>query len=227
MNRAEPDTPHIYTVSPGQNLLAVLADHLLREDTFGKSPEGAGLDLSEVTLLLPTKRAVRSMRETFLARSGGDACILPQMRALGDVEEAELALNEFSHFSAEELSLPATTPPLERQLRLANLIANIYPETFGHGGAERPVMNPSAALSVARELLGLIDSAEIERVSLSSLSTIVADRFAENWQQTLEFLKVITSSYPQEIADAELMEPMRAVARYCKTSSGCGYSARA
>ena len=49
------------------------------------------MSLSDYRILLPTRRAVRSLSEAFLGLSNG-AQLLPHMTPLGDVDEDELLL---------------------------------------------------------------------------------------------------------------------------------------
>src|SRR6266404_4068587 len=50
------------------------------------------LALSRITILLPTRRACRALREAFLRASDGRALLLPRMRPLGDLDDDELSL---------------------------------------------------------------------------------------------------------------------------------------
>ena len=45
------------------------------------------LTLPRAVIYLPTRRAVRALREAFLDASGGRAALLPSIRALGDPDE--------------------------------------------------------------------------------------------------------------------------------------------
>ncbi|MFP4386851.1 MAG: hypothetical protein ACLFRA_06530, partial [Alphaproteobacteria bacterium] len=80
---------NVYNIPPWCSFSKVLAQHLL-EETQGK-PEY----LTRYRLLLPTRRACRIMRETFLALNEGGALLLPQMSPLGDVDEEALSLMMF------------------------------------------------------------------------------------------------------------------------------------
>ena len=50
--------------------------------------------------------------------------------------------------------------------------------------------------ALARELETLLDNAQNEQVDLAGLSDLVPDELADNWQQTLEHLSIITQSWP-------------------------------
>ena len=47
------------------------------------------LALAGVTVLLPTRRAVRAFREVLVRHLDGEAAILPTIRPIGDVDEEE------------------------------------------------------------------------------------------------------------------------------------------
>ena len=49
--------------------------------------------------------------------------------------------------------------------------------------------------ALARELETLLDNAQNEQVDLTGLSDLVPDELADNWQQTLEHLSIITQSW--------------------------------
>ena len=55
--------PKVYTIAPERPFLATLADGLL------EMTDGDPIRLLRVTILLPTRRAVRAMREAFLRAS--------------------------------------------------------------------------------------------------------------------------------------------------------------
>src|SRR5208282_5916001 len=110
----------VYTIPPGVAFVDALAAELLREHA------GDPLALSRITVLLPTRRAVRSLREAFLRLSAGKALLLPRMTPLGDIDEEALA------FAAEEvllagaaLDIPPAIPELRRRLLLAELIRKL------------------------------------------------------------------------------------------------------
>lgn len=66
----------VYTVPPHRDFVTALAGGLL--DRFGSTPEG----LAPVLVLLPTRRACRTLREAFLRLSGGAPLLLPRMRPI-------------------------------------------------------------------------------------------------------------------------------------------------
>ena len=57
--------------------------------------------LADMLVLLPTRRACRSLREAFVRQAGGQALLLPRIQPIGEVEADELLLA-----GAIELALP-------------------------------------------------------------------------------------------------------------------------
>src|SRR5215467_1109061 len=78
---------NLYTITPDRPFLATLANGLI--GMTAADP----LILPRITVLLPTRRAVRSLREAFLrATAEGRSLLLPRMRAIGDLDWEELPL---------------------------------------------------------------------------------------------------------------------------------------
>jgi len=82
---------NLYTIAPNRPFLATLASGLI------SMTAGDPLLLSRVTVVLPTRRAVRSLREAFLraaadGRDPGTPLLLPRMRPIGDLDSDELSL---------------------------------------------------------------------------------------------------------------------------------------
>ena len=82
-------------------------------DRHGGDPLGLG----RLTLLLPTRRGIRAVRDAFLRHSGGRAMLLPRMRAIGDVDEDELLLDPLPGGDPSDLP-PAITAPRRQLLQI-------------------------------------------------------------------------------------------------------------
>ena len=82
------ERPHVFTIPSGTAFVDALAAGLL--DEVGDEP----FALSDARILLPTRRAVRSLREAFLRLNGGKPTLLPIMTPIGDVDEEELQFYE-------------------------------------------------------------------------------------------------------------------------------------
>lgn len=89
-------------------------------EKFGERPE----TLSQVTLLLPTRRACRTVRDAFLRYGDGKAMLLPRMQPIGDLDEDELALTGWQDIGGLNAIKPAIAP-LRRQILLTRLILGL------------------------------------------------------------------------------------------------------
>ncbi|MDJ0684459.1 MAG: double-strand break repair protein AddB [Alphaproteobacteria bacterium] len=186
----------VHSIPAQHSFVDTLADALLAD--FGDDP----LRLSEVLVLLPTRRAARSLREAFLRRTNGAAMLLPTMRPIGDVDEDELILyaaGDEGPGSGTTLDLPPAAPELHRRLTLARLIATVG-AAFGHPA-------PEHCLRLAAELAHLIDQVHTENLSFDALDTLVPDAFAENWRQTLTFLQIIRETWPSILEADGVIDP--------------------
>jgi ATP-dependent helicase/nuclease subunit B len=163
---------NLYAIPPAAPFLETLAAGLLT-----RLPADDPAALARVTLLLPTRRAARGLREAFLRAAGGRALLLPRMRALAGLstEEAdELALPDL-------LDLPPAVEPLTRQAVLAAMAQRIPRR---HGGPA----TPEQAWLLAGELARLFDEIALEERDLDMLEHASAEDFAEAWLARLDGL---------------------------------------
>ncbi|HYM31416.1 MAG TPA: double-strand break repair protein AddB [Candidatus Cybelea sp.] len=181
MSRAR---PNVYTIATGTPFADAFASGLLRR--HGDDP----MAFSRVTVLLPTRRAVRALREALLRQSDGRPLLLPSLRPLGDVDEDELTL-----VAADQLDLPPAISELRRRLLLARLVLR-----SGIGDAGQ-------ATRLAAELGRLIDQVQTEQVGFDRLAGLAPAEFASHWQITLEFLKIVTENWPKVLAEEAAIDP--------------------
>jgi len=182
---------NLYTIAPGRPFLDDLAAGIL--DQAGQDP----LALSRFTVLLPTRRACRSLREAFLRRGGGRPMLLPRLSPIGDIDSDALSLSlEDLPSLAETFDLPPAISGIERQLLLARLI-------MARGD---PTVAPDQAAWLAAELGRLIDQVETERLSFDRLADLVPEELAQHWQLTLDFLKLVTERWPEILAERGVIE---------------------
>ena len=74
-----------------RTVIAALVDGRLVD---GFNARAHPIELAQVTLYLPTRRAGRMARDVFLDELKTDALVLPRIIALGDIDEDELAFAE-------------------------------------------------------------------------------------------------------------------------------------
>jgi len=172
--------PTVYNIPAGHSFADALARGIL-----GRAAADPLL-LADYTILLPSRRACRTLREAFLRLSGGKAVLLPAMHPLGDVDADEVALLLAADDDvARSLDIPPAVSRLERQLLLARAIQKAgMTQSFDQ------------AVALALELGHFLDEAQTERLGFDGLARLAPEEFAGHWQKTLEFLKIITEHWP-------------------------------
>ena len=108
----------IYSIPAGIPFAKTLAVSLF------KDAEATDRPLSTYKILLPTRRACRTVREAFLRHTNGRALLLPALQAIGDIDEEELSLSLAGH-NEDIVSIPPAIHPLKRQILLARTIHKI------------------------------------------------------------------------------------------------------
>jgi ATP-dependent helicase/nuclease subunit B len=199
----------VYTVPLGQPFLGVLAEALLAGNLPAPGgPRPEPLDLADVTVLLPTRRATRALREAFLRAAGGRALLLPKIKPIiGSGEEPSILTG--GEELGERADLARPIGEVERRLALAKLVlAWTEAQRRGDGTdgdlgphVQTAARTPAQAARLARELARLLDAMEIENVDPARMQRLVPEAHAEHWATTLEFLKIITEYWPAHLRD--------------------------
>jgi len=183
--------PGWFTIPAHRPFIDDLAAGLLSALT-ADGPEG----LSDAIVLTPTRRGARALADGFVRAGGGRAMLLPQIRALGDLDEGE------PPFEPGDLAmdLPPAVTPLRRRAELAKLAA-------AHAGAlgfDRAIDLPTA-LELADALAAFLDSVQIEEIhDLSSLDSLVVGDLAAHWSKSADFLRIAAEAWPRRLAELGL-----------------------
>jgi len=180
-------TDRIFTIAPDRPFVDDLARALL--DEVANAPER----LAAHRVLLPTRRACRSLREAFLRATRGRPLLLPQMTPIGDVDEDDLSLSD-SDPGRLLSSGPPLDPPiggLRRQILLARIImADKYRNT-----------SPERAVELAAELALLLDRIQTERIPLASIPETFPAELSAHWERVLTFLRILLAHWPNILKD--------------------------
>ena len=192
MSRA--GTPKLYTIAPNLPFADALAMGLLAR--AGADP----LRLSELTILLPNRRAVRALRDAFLRLNDGQVCLLPLMRPIGDVDEEEITFLG-AGLNSDDTAFPPAISETHRQLELQRLIARWA--ALGTGDA----MSSAQSWRLAGELSKLMDQVETQSLTFDKLADLVPDNLSKHWQITLDFLTIISEVWPKFLSEVGLMNP--------------------
>jgi ATP-dependent helicase/nuclease subunit B len=187
--------PRLYTIAADRPFLATLATGLVA--LAGGDP----LRLPRMTVLLPTRRAVRGLREAFLRLTGegsdpGAPLLLPRMRPIGDLDA-----EEFEVADDETLAVPPAIPDLRRRLLLTRLVLQ-----WSEGDGEQALL-PGQAAALATALARLIDAAATEGASFADLAKLAPLDLAEHWQVVLRFLDILPQHWPTILAAEGALDP--------------------
>jgi ATP-dependent helicase/nuclease subunit B len=184
--------PGLYTIPAGIPFAEALARGLIRQLGASNNP----VALSNATIYLPTRRAVRTLVETF-ARVLNGAALLPNIRPLGDVEEDELLFDPHM----DDLAPPPAIDPVRRRLLLATLV-----QRWAEQGRGTPLGFAQAA-AMARHLAQFLDEAQTQQVDLQKLERLVPEKFAEHWSQVRDFLILLRDEWPKLLGAEAAIDP--------------------
>lgn len=164
-------------------------------------------DLPRWTILLPTRRAVRSLGRSFLEASGRDAMLLPRIRPIGDVDEDLLKVDMPGGPPDDDLLVPAVSS-LEREALLIRLIEEWAAAHPDERLAFEIADSPSQAIALAQSLAELLDTFETEEVDLDRLPELFTADLAQHRNSILGFLAIIREKLPVELFMLGRLGPM-------------------
>lgn len=185
----------IKTVGLSDNLAERLVDIILEK--AGNNP----LEMAKIQVVLPTRRACKTVKDSFLQKSKEKSLLLPQLMPIYELDNL-----------AEDI--PNALPTLERTLLLSNLCQ------------KKPhVATPEQAIKIAVSLGGLLDEFYQFETDTTQLSDLVQNPiFAEHWNETLLFLEIITQEWPKILKEKGLIDEadrrIRLIDAYTKKIQG-------
>ena len=161
----------------------------------------ADLDLADALILLPNRRACRSLQTTFLRLREGEALLLPRLVPMGDLSDEDAVGESIAGgidpeaLPDADLDLPDAWPKLRREAVLAELVA--YKDQS---------LPPDHVMALAQELARLMDQIETEGIRPDRLPELVQNEdLADHWQKSLLFLSILYDVWPGIEADAGLI----------------------
>jgi ATP-dependent helicase/nuclease subunit B len=188
--------PRWYTIPAGRCFLDDLALGLCR------SLDG---HLADAIILTPTRRGARAMARAFSHQARGRPLLLPQVRAVGDLDEGEPPFD----LDALALDLPPALSSVRRRFELARLVTERYEGVSGARG--------KLALDLADSLAAFFDSLALEEIDASDkLDRLVLgegdaqyslEGWAEHWQISAKFLRIAVVAWPARLKALGAMDP--------------------
>lgn len=184
---------NIFNIAQSCSLVDVLATKFSR--IYADNP----LELANVLFLLPNRRACVSLRDAFVRDNGLKPSILPQIVPIADADEDEIFLNGSAN-SEVLRQLPPAIDNYERLFLFTRLIIS-KPAEYG-----LPEMTFAQAFALAQDLAKLMDVFYNEQLSFDGLKNLVPEQYAVHWQETLNFLQIISKYWPQILQERGLCD---------------------
>ena len=178
--------PQLFTIPAHRAFADALAAGLTRR--FGSEPMG----LARGLLLLPNRRAVRTLTDAFVRASGG-ALLLPRLVAIGDAELGEGIGAALDPADGDDPP-PRAIDPLARRMMLARLVSD------ARARRGEPI-DAAEAVRLAGELARTLDQLLVEEIPPKRLAAIeMADELQDHWQRALDLFGIVLDDWPKALA---------------------------
>lgn len=180
----------IYNVNLSDNFADKLTEFVLSKEFA--SP----FEMARVQIILPTRRACRTVKEAFLRASQERTLLLPKLTPLYELDDLHT-------------ELPPTMPNIRRIMLLAKLCL-----------AKPGVGTPDKAVMVGMGLASMLDEFYQHEADIGKLDDLVQEKqFAEHWNETVEFLDIIHKSWPKILAENGQIDEMDYTIRMIKATT--------
>jgi ATP-dependent helicase/nuclease subunit B len=206
-------SPRVFTIPPGVPYLATFAQAFLDGTILpGFDARSDPLQLATATIYVPTRRAARALSNEFARLSETPVTLLPNIVPLGQLDAIETGLmfGETGDWDLHD-ALPEAIGEMQRRLDLAELILawaqHMQSASFA-AGERAPLIAPAPAHAwrLAGDLAGLMDEMTIEGVPWERLDTLAPEEFDRYWKQTLTFLRIATTRWPEHLAEIDCLD---------------------
>ncbi len=185
----------VFNIPPHVPFADALASGLLAD------VKGDQIALSRIRILLPNRRAVRTVADAFLRQSDGKALLMPRLQPIGDVDASEDTLATGLDPALGLYAQPSATVEA-RMLTIVPLV-----KKWLEGSRKQPV-RMSEALAAAQPLLALLDQLHYAGVDRTAVARLVDDDLAQHWQHTLSFLDIVLTHWPQILKTQNKIDPV-------------------
>jgi len=176
----------IFTINANMPFLDTLAHGVL--ERYGDDP----LVFSNITILLPSRRACRALQEAFLRARSGQPMLLPSILPLGDADDELLLFNSLEKLPERVIS------PTGQRLILTQLVEKWQSALK----TDEKITTPQAA-HLAIELAAFLAEVENQQLSFSDIEKIVPSELSKHWQITLQFLEILIEKWPDILKERD------------------------
>lgn len=187
------EKPSVYSIAAHRGFADALVAGLIpryREEGFG---------LARLTLLLPSRRTVRTVTEAFVRASGG-GLLLPRMAVIGDLDIDETLGPQLDPIGAGA-DVPPASDPAFRLLRIAQFLREEL-------GEKSP--GDAGLLRQARSIVRSMDRLAVEDVDPARLIELDLGALAQHWTDSLYTFARVQARWAFELeARGEVDPPQR------------------
>ena len=204
--------PHVFSISSGAPFLRSLRDALFDGSLYDDWDIRTNpLTLSDLTIYLPTRRAVQFLKEILAEEH--EALVLPDIRPLADASTRDIFEDVRSAASddAAETALSSNA----RVLILSELVAQWHKSLVAamaadENGTHRIIGGTSSEFfHLAQELASLLDTFTIHGVDAKALKAAFPADQDKFWELTHKFMSIVLREWPGILAEANLADPVR------------------
>ena len=180
----------IYTIQPARSFLEILAREILAGFPVSESDRP---DLSQWTILVPTRAAARSLADIFTRMSEARALVLPLIKPIGDIEEDALAQDE------DSIDLPDAISPHGLLFVLLGLVKDWAEENPQIGLAREIEGSHAQALALSLSLLKVVGQIDVDEADLATLPLAYEQDLTEHREAILSLLSLLHVRLPEEL----------------------------
>ena len=160
--------------------------------------------LSNITVLLPSRRSCNELKRLFLENANNQAIILPNIRAIGDIDYDDILLKQLTlNDIIDNKSLCDNTSRIKYKIllikELLKWIRTNNNELFDSTNIEQ-------VSDLALELEKFLNEVNRNNLDLTKLENIVDNNeYSEHWQRILNFLEVFSKKWNKFIKDNNII----------------------
>ncbi len=187
---------NILNIKPTMNFLECLHNFIM-------SKCENSIQLSNFTILLPSRRSCNELKKIFLENSKNEAIILPNIKAIGDVDYDDIFLKNFNKDDFEDyLNLSVNTSRIKYKIFLVKELlkwSNLSNKDIFKNATMEQITN------LALELEKFLNEVARNNLNLDNLDDIVDDEYSKHWQEVLEFLGVFGKKWNNFIKENNIV----------------------
>lgn len=155
------------------------------------------LSLANITILLPSRRSCNELKRIFLENSDNEAIILPNIRAIGDIDYDDIILKQISIDDIKNnADFYSNTSRIKYKILL---IKELLKWTKSTNKDLFKNITIEQASNLALELEKFLNEVNRNGLSLNDLEKIVDDEYSQHWQDILNFLEIFGKKWDEFI----------------------------